>query len=196
MLPDFKRTKQLIGDHVTNYIENRTKFHMGGFGSIGKRILYEGSGFITEYEDGMRDDSDLQKIHSSINLDIPTLLKDPYCVFTRLDEIAADHAAKQVKMIVDKISDATEKIGNVIDFRGQLTPDKVLEALDKVSIDFTPDGNPTMPSLFAGSEVLESAKKAFEEIHKSPDLTQRMEKIINNQRQRWYDRAANRKLVD
>jgi hypothetical protein len=196
MLPDFKKTKLLIANKTTEFLESRTNYHMGGFGSIGRRPIHEGSGFVTEYEDGMIDDSSLQLLHSKVDIDTQEILKNPFIVFEHLEQIARDQAFQQSKMIVEKVSDVTEKIGNVTDFRGSLTVDKILESLDKVTIDFTPEGKPMLPSIFAGKEMIDSIKLVFDQIHSTPELLKRLDDIMANQKQRWYDRAANRKLVD
>jgi hypothetical protein len=196
MLPDFKKTKSLIEEQQTKFLNERIAFHMGGLGSIGTRPIHEGSGFITEYEDGQVDDSNLQKIHSKVTYTPEEVIKNPNIVFENLDMIARDHAAQQSKMIIDKVSYLTEKIGNTSDFRGKLTAETILDSLNKITIDFNSDGTPILPSIVAGHEAYDSFKKAFEEIENTPELKLRMEKIMTDQKQRWYDRAANRKLVD
>ncbi len=197
MLPDFKKTKRLIEQRTSNVLDVRTQFHMGGFGSIARRKVHEGSGFITDYGDGMKDDSELQQMPSKAEIDIRKLLQDPAGVYIEvLEKIAFDQAFQQSKLIIDKVTDVTEKTGNVYDFRGEFTADKLIELLSRYEMDFMPNGQPRLPTMFTGKASIENVKKAFAQINESPELAKKLEKVIIEQRQRWYDRAAARKLVD
>lgn len=196
MLPDFKKTKAIIAERTSEFLETRISFYMGRLGSIGRRPLHEGTRFVTDYGKGVVDDSAVKPIHSMVEFDTAELLKGPEAAFEYLDKLAYDQAGKQTRLIFDKVSDVTEQIGNVIDVRGQVTPDHILEMIEKVEIGFTQRGEAIIPQPFGAPEVTEAFKRAYEQILNTPLLAERLTRILTEQKQKWYDRAANRQLVD
>ena len=62
---------------------------------------------------------------------------------------------KQSQQIFKKMDEATQKTGNILDVKSQpLSPDLVLEALKKVSIDFDEAGNPIYPNISSASRPI------------------------------------------
>jgi len=199
MLPDFPVAKEARRKQIAHFLDKKIKEYSGGLlNEIPKRIVHEGNSILTEYEDGIQDSSAMTaiKVQSSLE-DIEVLIKQPSRVFELLDEMARDMAAQQCKLIFEKISDVTEMVGNVVKTQGKLTPEYLFEMYKKIELEFNPDGTPRMPTIleFGNSKAKEFAE-VINTIHGNPSLYQRFLEIIEHQKQRWYDRAANRKLVD
>src|SRR5690606_2933695 len=102
----------------------------------------------------------------------------------------------QANLVLDKISEATERIGNTIPIQGEITPNDFLAMLEKVEIDFKSDGSPIVPVIIADTSILKSIPRVFKIIENDPTLLHRFQEIMTKQKQNWDDRTANRKLVD
>jgi hypothetical protein len=87
-----------------------------------------------------------------------------------------------------RVCDAT---GNVIDGKGQpFSFDQVLDALDKIQIDFDDAGKPEMPTMVLSPEL-------FEKIRMHPPTeaqNQRREEIINRKREEFNARRRTRQI--
>lgn len=197
MLSDFPLAKKNILQFLLKYLEKKVLEYSGGFvGRIPKSVMHEGSRIRIEYEDGTADESELASVRVTAEIDTPKLLKNKDEIFLLLDEMAREQAAKQANLVLDKISEATERIGNTIPIQGEITPNDFLAMLEKVEIDFKSDGSPIVPVIIADTSILKSIPRVFKIIENDPTLLHRFQEIMTKQKQNWDDRTANRKLVD
>lgn len=197
MFPNFPKTKQNLHNALMEFFQNQVFVHSGGLiKDIPKRIIHEGNGFIMEYEDGMIDDTKLTLMRSSFEYNARELIKNPGDIFSKLNEMAKSHAMQELKLVVDKISEVSEKIGNVTKYKKEITPEDLFDAFEKITIDFNADGSARMPQIWGGEAIMRALPKVFEQIDKDPVLTKKFTDIMDRQKQKWHDREVNRKLVD
>jgi hypothetical protein len=198
MFPDFPKAKKAIHKHLMDFFHQRIHFHSGSLvKEIPKRVIQEGSGQVMKYADGTIHESALSSIRAESGPVHPEkIIENPDEVYRIFDEMAKEVAIQQSKLIIEGISDVTEKIGNTIKTKGAITPESILEMFEKITIDFNPDGTPKMPTIYAGDLMMKELPKVFQSISSDPLLEKRFQDIMDNQKLRWYDRAANRKLVD
>jgi hypothetical protein len=104
---------------------------------------------------------------------------------------------EMMRTVFQMLDKTTKETGNVVNAGGKpITLDLFLDLLEKIQIDFTPDGNPIWPSLHVGSEMHAQFQRLFPEWLKDPVFNSRMEKIVVRKRQEFYEREAHRRLVD
>jgi hypothetical protein len=114
-------------------------------------------------------------------------------MYSKLLAVCRTFAEQQSRMIFQKIEDATEQSGNVVRHKGDpLAEDTILEALDRVMLDF--EGSQVSPSFtFVMHPSLADRVAQFTP---SEEFNRRHEQIINRQFFDWRFREADRKLVD
>jgi hypothetical protein len=105
-------------------------------------------------------------------------------------------AGQQIESFFEMMHQTTEKTGNVVDAGGKpFSPELMLEALEKIEIDFNSDGSPRMPTMALGeaqrAKLLESANDS----ESMAIFEMRRDKIIDRKREEWRAREANRILV-
>lgn len=113
----------------------------------------------------------------------------------RLTDWAEDMAAQQSRMLYNKISETTERTGNVIQADGVFTAETLLAALDTVDVDFDPDGTPRFPTLHIHPSQHDQLLEANREVEDNPELQIRWEDLVAKKREQWRSREARRKLV-
>jgi hypothetical protein len=107
-----------------------------------------------------------------------------------------DHAAEQavaalMPQIFSHINDIATATGNVVDARGPLTADTVLDMLDKMSISFDENGEPELP-------IMVVSPAGAEHVRKLPPLTPeqeaRRQDILRRKKQEFDAKRRVRKL--
>jgi hypothetical protein len=72
-----------------------------------------------------------------------------------LVEIGAQFCDQMTERFVQRMSEVTDATGNSLDVEGRpLSHDLILDAIERVEIDFDDEGNPRMPSLMANPQTL------------------------------------------
>ena len=109
-----------------------------------------------------------------------------------IDKAAQDMANQQSKHFFERLNQICDETGQVYDNKGKpLTFDSILDLLDSMPIDFDEDGQPIMPSILAGSRVIEKLIKQ----EPSDEQIERQKEIIGRKFSEWRDRESNRRLV-
>jgi hypothetical protein len=143
--------------------------------------------------DGTIDDVPMKGIGTKIEIKVDDLdqhgLKE---VLKVLDKAAHDMARQQSKNFFERLHQICDETGQVYDNKGRpLTFDSILDLLDSIPIDFDEDGQPIMPSILAGSRVIEKLLK--QEIH--DEQIKKQNEIIERKYSEWRDREGDRRLV-
>jgi len=196
MLPDFPESKSLIRTFISQIIKASLRHHSGPFfQDVPEKPINEGGGFISKYSDSLSHETDLKKIAGSTDFNKEEMLGDKNIIVEKLFDIGKQMAEQQVKMMFETISDVTEKAGNVVQTKSDVTPEDIFKIYSKIAISFNSDGTPVLPTIVAGTDMFPKMKKALDEIFNNEEYKKRFEEIIETQKQKWHDRENNRKLV-
>jgi hypothetical protein len=171
--------------------------HGGPVSGIARVRIFEGHEHTITRSDGETEPSLPREAKSqvSIGLDEIATLSLPQ-LLAKLDTAAREIGASQAKHLFETVSEAVEKTGNKIDARGErISSNLVLEALEKIEIDFRDDGTPMLPTLYIGPDLEEAMKKVSAEANESPAVKKRFDQIIARKKEAWRAREASRKLV-
>jgi hypothetical protein len=116
----------------------------------------------------------------------------------RLRQVARDMAEIQEKMMFNKISEAADEAGNVVDGKGApLDADHFLEALEKIEMTFDPQTlEPTGLSIVIHPSMAETVMARAAEWEKDPVFLARHQALMERKREEWRARESDRKLVD
>lgn len=197
MLPDFPSVKQDLADRLDEFLRRRVQQHLGPLGQAQRVTLFEGDEQVIVRPSGEVDATKFEKFSTSLTLadqEIIEMTLDD--LLAKLDAVAKEMASQQARSFYSTISDAVEKVGNVVDSGGEpISGRTVLESLSTLHIDFNRDGTPRMPSFHAAPDLAKDLKRAYEELEESPELQGEYEQMITDKREEWRAREARRRLV-
>ncbi|WP_306142619.1 hypothetical protein [Roseibium sp. MMSF_3412] len=185
-----------IEELVSRFVEHETKVRSPGIGEVPRHRVFEGDQSAIIRPDGENDDTDFREFSATSRIPSNKIL---YSTFDEILKyfvpVAEALASHQATMFFEVIDQTTKKTGNIIDWKGNpLSFETILEALEKVQIDFDEDGKPSMPTMV----ISPSMRPKIEELMsdpKRPEFERKQKEIIEKKRLEWRDREANRTLV-
>lgn len=197
MLPDFPTIKRTLSELLGDFMHARVGYHWPPFQEIRHVRYFEGDTHSMTREDGETEKSPFRTMASEITFQMDELPKLPLqTVLERLDGVAADMARQHAEMFYQTISDAVEKVGNVVDAKGKrLTAQMILEMYEKLQIDFDRFGQPNLQQIHLPPGLEERAEQALRELSEDPGMRKQFENLIIQKKEEWRAREASRKLV-
>lgn len=198
MLPDLPKLKADIAQVFHVILKNRLNAYLGVVGEAPRSFIKEGRNPVTVRSDSSRDETEL-KVTSAETIfkleEIPHLSAEQR--IERLDAVAREMAKQISSHAFAKINEAVDKVGNVVNAKGKpFSADAVFEILEKIQLDFEPDGVKHKElTVVIPPGMADQVKETLEKIHQDPELSKRYEDIINKKRTEWRARESARKLV-
>ena len=161
--------------------------------SIERFHYFEGNKSLIRRPSG--EEEETEKRYSSGKTEIPVeeiLYGNIENIFKHYEQAAVGVSYEQEKSLLESIERTVQDTGNVVDAKGQpLSPEIILQIMEKVEINFTEDGK-SMTSSFAWSPNLrEKLQPLLDDLVK----TKEYKELIERKRNEWRDREANRTLV-
>lgn len=199
MLPSFSRVKKNLYKDYFFPIFEQIRMRDPLLSGINKVIYHEGDKSNYQTVEGEIISPEMVKISSDTKITVEEVEKqDIELIAKKLVEIAEYFSSQQAQHIFKTVSQATEKVGNTLDAKGEpLSPEHMLQMIEKVQIDFDENtGQPSFPTLYIHPSMHEQAVKMIEKADSDPSYKARFDEIIERKRKEWNDREANRKLVD
>jgi hypothetical protein len=197
MLPDYpvlkRRLKEKFEAMVSEKIQENPLLS-----KMQRTVVHEGNTFtVTSYE-GYSTKSEYEEFASGFNIDVNTIIeKGLYAFYEKVPSISKDMADKMEHQTINTMKKVTEATGNVVASKDGITPNSILDAIEKMEIGFDESGNPIMPTILMSPhdfEVIKSKEKEWEA--QAPAIEARRKEIIEKKRKEWVDRESHRKLVD
>jgi len=197
MLPDFPKIKEKLLDLFLFGIKYIQHQNAPIVALTPKHIIHEGNKSILVREETEIVNIPIKKFSSELKFDIKELESLPLkSVFERFQKMALDFATDQEKYLIETLSKELEKVGNVINNKGKpLDPELFLKLIEKIQLDFNPDGTPRFPYIFAGEKLINKLKEILELFSKEP-YKSKYEALLEKKKLEYRDRESNRKLVD
>lgn len=196
LLPDFLAVKKAADQLFTDRI--RKSARQGSFvQTIPRTKMHEGDILGVRSDKGLPVESELKEIREGFMLkdeDIITRGMDAY--YAKLDELAQSIKNQEERIMIKAMEQAAERVQNVIDAKGNFSVSTFLDALEKISISFDSNGNPSMPSIILSPSAAAKMKAMLPELEKNQKYKRRLSEIIERKRSEWHDRENSRRLVD
>lgn len=197
MLPDCPELKAEIRDHYTLLLRIKINNYLGFVAEIPKSHIFEGNSNAIERPTGEVELTKMARLGADFTVkyeEVPYLTHER--IMQRLDEVAFSMAKQMSKHFFETISEATERVGNVVNAKGKpLSAEIVLDLLEKMWLPFDDNHNPKLPSIVIGSGQIDRMKIVNEELETNQALKNRFTDIINRKREEWLAGEADRKLV-
>ena len=197
MLPDFPTVKKKIGDDFNKKI--REKIDNASFLSqIGRKRVHEGNILRSSSVEGYTESSEYKRISSGFSIKPDEIIeKGVEAFFSQIDKISEELIKQQSQVIFKKMDEVTERTGNIVNAKGKgISPEIILDALEKVTIDFDEFGNPLFPALILNPKDWEKIKDKIPKWEEDPNLRKKHLELVEKKRREWRDRESRRKLVD
>lgn len=194
MLPDFPALKNELAKHLHDALDRMVDAKAPLLAKI--QQIGQPEGKIHAYDrigaEPKSEGPETIAIPIKVELaEVPELVGDK--LFAKLDALAMELAQKKMELFDRKFRESVEEVGNAFNANGApLTQDMFLVMLERVDMDFGPDGRPTGEMRFTSPK----ADAAFQKWFSEPCFMSRYNLVLDRKRNEWRDRESNRKLVD
>jgi hypothetical protein len=195
MLPDFPETKRLYARFFQTYMRRKVR-EISPYSAVQTRYLHEGHRMRVVRPDDTESESGMVQMSSMLEfkmdeIEDQTLDK----VIAKIDATVLDMARQQVQFIRQRMNSEIPEAQTLHAKGRKLDGALLLEMLEKMQIEFYPDGTPheihVDGELFTGG-ALQAALKEFDT---NADLKKRHDDLMERKREEWRAREADRKLV-
>jgi hypothetical protein len=199
MFPDFPEYKSRIQKLLLRRVQHAIKEIAPVLGEIHTFRQHEGNSGVLARSDGSTDVMDFPEITSELKLsheEMKSLSLEQ--VAERLQSVARDFASAQMKLMVKKVSEAADTVGNTVSAGGgDFTPELFFEMIRKIHIDFDPEtGAPQFPTFLVHPSQGDKLRNKLEQWSSNPELHTEYTKILQTKFEEWRAREDLRKLVD
>ena len=197
MLPDFPRVKK-AALHYFNSNASIQSSNTPMLALVPTRIIHEGTTSMMTSEEGITSLDDFKKIEASFKVTDDELIRNGFGAFlSKLGDISEDIAKQKEKVLLGKISEVTESTGRAIDAKGQgLSPTLILQALEKIDVEFDDNGNPKNLALVVHPNQIQKLTENAAKWAKDPEQVKAYNLLMAKKREEWRARENSRKLVD
>ncbi len=198
MLPDFPATKTELKKAVTERLRRWVHGESTLLSTVRHFMVHEGDSFTIQRSDGTIEKSPYQEAAVEITIDKADIATfTPQALVEKIDKMAREMAEKTSKMMIERLHHISEEEGQVVDARGKpLSPDLLLEALERMDIDFDKNGKPSGLHMLVGPELWARVQAKAAEWEADPEFQRRRIEMLARKREAWRDRQSRRKLAD
>ena len=195
MLPDFPETKRLFTRFFRTYMRQKMR-QTSPYGAVQTRYFHEGRAMHIMRSDQSESKSDMQLLSTEIQIKFDEMQDLTFTkVLQKHDAMLFDLVSKQTNLMRERMSDEIPA-SQTVDAKGKkLSANLVLEILDKMHIEFYPDGTPNQIYVDGSQFTSETMAAIDEEFEESAELQQKYNDLIERKREEWRAREADRKLV-
>jgi hypothetical protein len=124
------------------------------------------------------------------NADVAEGNYEPFIV--SLHEAAVQHAPKMVERMLRTVSATCDLVGHSVSAQGKpLTPDLILDMLERVELSFQPDGSISPGFKFVANP---STQAQIEKLEFTPEHIRRHAEIVTKKREAWFARKRDRRI--
>lgn len=196
MFPSFIKTKFKLRLKFERELRKKINEHPR-LPKMQVQLIHEGDFLVTRSIDGYEDKDSMKELQTGFEASEEEMIENgPQVIFDKIPEIVEDMAAQRFKALFNKMEDVTQRTGNVVDGQGAgLTPDLIMETLEKMDIRFDENGNPHLPTMYISPDVSKKMGENADLWKETPEMEQKMAKLIDKKRSEWNDRQDRRKLV-
>lgn len=198
MLPDFCSLKKQLLRRVNKNIRQIVAREAGFVGTISKTRCFEGDRNQIIGSDGMViQDTPFHEETAAFQIPSPIANKiSPEEVQKRLIEMAKEMAVAQKRYFYRAMNNIIDESGNTINANGaKFSVELFLQCLEKIELDFNPNGTPQFPTLIMHPDMQKLAYEELSKIENEPTIKKRHDAILQTKRSEWIARENNRKLA-
>ena len=190
MLPDYLKIKEKLNKKITYTMQQVYLLHLGPLVDGPTFRFFEGNKAIIIREDGSVAEMNPKKME--VNQEIKSAELEGMnheMVLNAISAMGEKMAEKQAELIYGVMIKTAKETGNVTNSSGGSLIDSILEALEKIHIDFNQEGQPN--GLFFATNPNSPIDEGGSQIANDP----RYQALMERKKEEWRVRENNRKLV-
>ncbi len=190
MTPDLPKLRHLVTQFFARFVQDRAYAHLGFLSQVPRSTQWEGDSSYIRRADGSASEIEHEEMDAKMAVPKEASLKE---ILAALDGVAKELASKQAKYMFEKIGEASDAVGNTVDFAGRkVTAEALLDALANVLVDFDDSGRPTSQFVVGlGSPLPDILRRAEED----PVIRAKVAEYWARKYEEWRDREADRILA-
>jgi len=196
MLPDWPVPKQALSVLINRMMKAQAH-GMSMAGMIPHKPVFEGHGNSIRREDGDFEESDFTVTSGEAAIPIDAIKSGNLQeVLNALRPISVQVGTNIAKSMFAKIEAGIRSVGNDVDCGGKpLTAERILDAFEKVWVNFDDEGQAKWPTLVIPPSQSEHLQTQLARLDSDPALAERFARITELKREEWRVREASRVLV-
>lgn len=195
MLPDFPETKRLFSRFFRTYM--RLKIREGSpYNAVQTRYLHEGRAMKITRADQSESTSGMEQLSASLEIKFDEIENLTFQkAIEKHNAMIADLVRKQTHFIRERMSSEIPE-SQTLDAKGRRFDGQVvIDMLEKMQIEFNPDGTPHEIFVDGPLFTLERMASVDKEFESNPELKRNFDEMMEKKKEEWRDREADRKLV-
>jgi hypothetical protein len=194
MIPDFPDVRGIARARLRRLLIDAASGKTGPLSAAKYVVAYECSSYEQHRFDGSIDKQRFVRARSTVVLKAPELKEEGLgAVLREYHRARTDIGEQQKRLLFHRLAQITQETGQSVDAGGKpLTPELLLEMLDRMEIDFDAEGRPIWPSIICHP----SQQEAILNWDVTEEQTRQLEELIERKWRAWRDRESDRRLVD
>lgn len=196
MLPDLPAIKTELRDIYLSYVSRRSHAQLGLLSEAPRHVIHEGTTMRVMRANGDVEDSGMQQASAEIAIGDQAQSLSHEERMRILNDLADQMARQMAQKLFASLSESLERAGQSVENRGRpFDAESILRMLERMELDFNPDGSPRMPSVQLDESMRAAWEGAMQQLENDPVWKSRLEQLVAEKRANWRDREAARKLV-
>jgi hypothetical protein len=193
-LPQFNGAVAVFRDAMVHRFHAMSRKD-GFLSSIKSHVIHEGRGTAIIRKDTERDDVEMKEASAEIRFSREEIehftMDNALAAIQEMAEQLGKHQSKTMFEMMDKV---TQKSGNVVQGKGAMTNELIIETLSKMDHDFR-DGRSSGISIVVSPEMIKHMDKLQDEFRSSPELQKKYNDMMAKKYDEYRDREMDRTLA-
>lgn len=201
MIVDFPLLKSKLDKIAFSHLNFVLKREQSLISQFQRHILHEGQAHISyQTVDNEPFEESLKLISSAFDIPLADIANlKIHDVLQHFEKTAVELAKEEKKLTFQRMTEAVERVGNVMSAANKSFAESSLEVLEKIQIDFDDVRNkPALPTIIVHPTTAEKLRNEQKSMSFADKLSyeQKQEEILNRKYEEYVLRESNRKLVD
>jgi Ser/Thr protein kinase RdoA (MazF antagonist) len=196
MLPDWPDPKEEILHAFMRHTAERVR-QRSIAGMVVAVPVHEGYGHFIERADGTTEERLFERTGAELAIPADAITSESLAdMLGRMQPVIESLASATSQTMLNVMEEGIRAVGNEIEAGGRpISAELVLEALERVQMDFNQEGRPQWPTIMIHPSQEARLTAELARIDADPELRQRGEALLVRKREEWRDREASRILA-
>jgi hypothetical protein len=196
MLPDWPDLKDEVSRAFMRRLAARVRQRSVG-GIVVAVPVHEGQGHFIERADGSTEERPFERAGAEVSIPADAIANESLAdMLTRMEPMIESLARSTSQTMLRTMEESIRSVGNEIDAAGRpLTAELIIEALDRVQIEFDSAGRPEWPTIMIHPSQQALVARELARLDNDPELNARATGVLARKREEWRAREASRILV-
>src|SRR5271170_7137244 len=189
MLPDWPDIKEEIARAFMRHAAEKVR-QRSVAGIVVAIPVHEGHGHFIQRADGNTEERAFERADAEVAIPADAIKSESLGdIFNRMEPIIETLAGATSQTMFKVMEEGTRAVGNEVNAGGQpLSAELILEAWEKVHIDFDAAGQPQWPTMVIGPMLQDRLISELTRLDSDPELRRRRDTLVMRKREEWRAR--------